>query len=53
MRSWLARLVSAEVRRLTEQRRTAVRVAMRWRKEALMQEARADALADQHTKEQD
>lgn len=52
MRRWLARLVDAEVRRLTAERdmarrdrNRAVRVAVRWHGIAQIQEARADALA--------
>ncbi|MFG3709505.1 hypothetical protein [Micromonospora sp. NPDC047730] len=50
LRRWLARLVSAEVRHLTEQRNTAARAAVRWHQTALIEQARADALAQ--TKEQ-
>lgn len=59
MRSWLARLVSGEVRRLTverdEARRTravALGAAVRWHRTALLFKARADALAVTTIKEQ-
>lgn len=45
LRRWLARLVSAEVRRLTAQRNKAARAAVRWHERALIEKARADAQA--------
>lgn len=58
MRSWLARLLSAEVRRLTAERdearatrRAALEAAVRWHRLALIHKARADVLAINNPKE--
>ncbi|MFI2663698.1 hypothetical protein [Micromonospora carbonacea] len=58
LRSWLARLVDAEVRRLTRERddaraarRVALEAAVRWHRLALINKARADALAINNPKE--
>ncbi|WP_431976147.1 hypothetical protein [Micromonospora haikouensis] len=59
LRSWLARLLSAEVRRLTAERdqaratrRDALTAAVRWHRLALIHKARADVLAINHNTEE-